>query len=176
MANGGSSSSLLCFGVSSSSVFHSFCQHILPSLQWSQAVPLVTAKKKNGAAASGSRRRRERSEREVIVLLTVICFFHPLYSVLFPFLLSPAPIFHSLFPWFCWRLLPMLVVVVERKKQRWCPGGKDDSSSSLCRDCSLCFSLPTSVFAFSFFFVSPACFPLFSKKNPFSSSSFPLYL
>jgi hypothetical protein len=73
-------------------------------------------------------------------------------------------------------LLPVLLVVVERKKQRWCPGGEDDSSSSLCRDCSLCFSLPTSVFAFSFFFVSPACFPLFSKKNPFSSSSFPLYL
>jgi len=90
-------------------------------------------------------------------------FFRPLYSVLFPFLLSPAPIFHSLSPWFCQRLLPVLLVAVERKKQRWFPGDEDGSSSSICRDCSLYFSLPTSAFAFfCFFFV--ACFPLFSKK------------
>jgi hypothetical protein len=34
--------------------------NILPSLRWSRAVQLVTAKKKNSAATGGSRRRRER--------------------------------------------------------------------------------------------------------------------
>jgi len=103
-------------------------------------------------------------------------FFFPLYFVLFPFLLSPAPIFHSLFPWFCWRLLSVLLVAVERKKQQWCPEGEDGFSSSLCRDRSLCFSLPTSVFAFSFFFCFCSLLPSFLQKNPPSSSSFPLYL
>jgi len=139
--------------------------NILPSLRWSRVVQLVTAKKKNGVAASGSRRRRERGRRERLLFFSLLFVFFPLYFVLFPFLLSPAPIFHSLFPWFCWRLLSVLLVAVERKKQQWCPEGEDGFSSSLCRDRSLCFSLPTSVFAFSFFFfVSVACFPLFSKK------------
>jgi hypothetical protein len=151
VANGGSSSSLLYFSASSSSIFHLFCQ------QYSSLSMVVSG----SAAGDGQEEewrdgqwfqtaKREVGERGYCSYLYYL-FFHPLYSILFPFLLSPAPIFHSLFPWFCWRLLPVLLVVVERKKQRWCPGGEDDSSSSLCRDCSLCFSLPTSVFAFSFF-------------------------
>jgi hypothetical protein len=40
-------------------------------------------------------------------------------------------------------LLPVLLVAVERKKQRWCPGGEDGSSSSLCRDHCLCFLFPS---------------------------------
>jgi len=167
VANGGSSSSLLYFSASSSSIFHLFCQ------QYSSLSTVVSG----SAAGDGQEEewrggqwfqtaKREVGERGYCSYLYYL-FFHPLYSILFPFLLSPAPIFHSLFPWFCWRLLPVLLVVVERKKQRWCPGGEDDSSSSLCRDCSLCFSLPTSVFAFSFFFCFSSLLPSFLQKKSF---------
>jgi len=66
--------------------------------------------------------------------------------------------------WWRWR----------RRNSGGAQGGEDGSSSSLCRDRSLCFSSPR-LFSLSlcFFFVSAACFPLFSKKKKILSTLLP---
>jgi len=98
--------------------------NMLPSLRWSRAVQLVTAKRKNGAGADDSRRRRERRRRERLLFFSLLSVFFFIPCILFfsPFF-SRQHQSHSLFPWFCWQLLPVLLVAVEKKKQWWCPRG-----------------------------------------------------
>jgi len=121
VAEGGSSFSLLyyffflCFLFVLSTIFFPLCGG-LGRCSWWQ--PRRRIARRPMVPNGEEREARERGYCSSLYYL----FFCPLYYVLFPFLLSPASIFHSLFPWFCWRLLPVLLVVVERKKQWWCPG------------------------------------------------------
>jgi hypothetical protein len=93
----------------------------------------------------------------------------------------------TLSPWFYWQLLTVLLVAVERKKQRWCLGGEElFFFFSVQRPLVYVLLFLTSIFAFSplslkqiFLFFLP--FPsvsvsLFSKKNPLLYGYSPVFI
>jgi len=146
---------------------------MLPSLRWSRAVQLVTAKRKNGAGADDSRRRRERRRRERLLFFSLLSVFFssPVFcSFHLSSLASTNPTLS--FPgsaggcsrccWWRWR----------RRNSGGAQGGEDGSSSSLCRDRSLCFSSPR-LFSLSLcFFLFLQLASLFSLKKKKSSPLF----